>query len=92
MDELSAIRAQGCNFNVHMQFTTLHGEYLSDVDVIITSATGATIIALKSDGPFVFISLVLGRYRSSGSAEGSLENRWITVPPHGAANLDFYLG
>lgn len=92
LDESSAIRAQATRFNLHLRFTTPHGEYLSDVDVIITSETGATVLALKSDGPFVFVQLAPGRYRIGASTNRSLENRWITVPPRGAANVDFYLG
>jgi len=91
-DESAAIRAMAPDFNLRVRFTTDRGEYLSGVDVIIRSASGATMVALKSDGPFLFVRLAPGHYRISVGTERSIENRWITVPPRGAAEVDFYLG
>jgi len=91
-DESTAIRAMESKFNLHLLFAEKSGTYLSGVDVVIMSATGTTIIALKSDGPMLLMRLAPGRYLVSATAEQGKQTRWVTVPSRGTVDANFYWG
>jgi hypothetical protein len=91
-DESSAIRAMSPKYNLHMLFAMKSGMYLSDVDVVITSASGARIITMRSDGPMLFVRLLPGRYRISATTDDGVLDRWVTVPSRGGVDVNFYWG
>ncbi len=91
-DEQSALRAMSSKFNLHLLFAAKDGMYLSDVDVVVTSASGASVVSLKSDGPILYLRLAPGRYRISATVDQHALERWVTVPAHGGASVNFYWG
>lgn len=62
-DEQKALQAIRADYNVSLLFSVKGtGEYLSDVKVIITDASGHTVLETVSDGPMLFAKLKPGRY------------------------------
>lgn len=88
-DEVAAIRAQASQYNLRLTFANTHGEYLSDIAVHIVSASAATVVALKAEGPLLYMKVPPGRYRISAGTRRNFERRWVTVPPQGALDAVF---
>ena len=89
-DESSAIRAMSSKFNLRMLFAGKDGTYLSDVDVVVTGASGASVVAVRTSGPMLYARLAPGRYHISATSEQGKLERWATVPQHGGTNVDLY--
>jgi hypothetical protein len=91
-DEASAMRAMAPRFNLHLLFAQKDGVYLADVDVVIVSASGERVAAMTSDGPLLFLKLTPGRYLVTATSDMGKLTRWVTVPAHGGADINFYWG
>lgn len=89
-DETTAIRAMAPKFNLDLVFAQKNGTYLSDVDVVVMSSTGAQIVALKTNGPILLMRVAPGRYLVTATADQAKQTRWVTVPAHGRAHLSLH--
>lgn len=89
-DELSAIRAMSLKFNLRMLFAGKDGMYLSDVDVVISSASGMKVVEVRTTGPILYARLAPGRYRISATSDQGKQDRWALVSGHGGTNVNFY--
>ncbi|VVE28087.1 carboxypeptidase regulatory-like domain-containing protein [Pandoraea terrigena] len=88
-DEVQAFRAAAPQYNLRMTFASKAGNYLSDVDVTITAGAGRHVLAVRTEGPFLFVRIPAGAYRVSAHTPGISESRNIQVPTHGAIDLHF---
>lgn len=75
-DNLNAIAG---DFNLKVVMATKTGEYLSDVDVVITDDRGRPMVSAVSDGPWFFARLPSGRYTVSASSNGAMQRKSVTV-------------
>ncbi len=91
-DEASAMRATASKFNLHLSFAQKDGVYLADVDVVIVSASGERVAAMRSEGPLLFLKLPPGRYLVTATSDTGKLTRWVTVPARGGADINFYWG
>lgn len=89
-DEAGAFRAAAPGYNLRMTFASKTGSYLSDVDVAISSVTGQPVLAVRTEGPFLFVRLPAGRYQIVARIRHITEIRKIQVPARGGADLRFY--
>ncbi|MFM0084485.1 carboxypeptidase regulatory-like domain-containing protein [Paraburkholderia sediminicola] len=89
-DEVQAFRAAAPGYNLRMTFASKTGNYLSDVDVTITSGAGRSVLSVRTEGPFLFVRLPAGRYQIGAQTRHITETRKIQVPAHGGADLRFY--
>jgi hypothetical protein len=89
-DEVQAFRAVAPQYNLRMTFAAKTGSYLSDIDVTITSAAGQKVLSVRTEGPFLFVSLPAGRYQIRAQMRQITETRQIRVPVPGWAEMRFY--
>ena len=90
IDEVEALHAIAAHYNLRMLFAGRNGEYLSDIDVRIASQTGATLLAVRTEGPLLYVQLPPGRYRIAADSHHSFEARWVNVPLHGGIDANFH--
>lgn len=88
-DEVKEFRAAASKYNLRMTFASKAGNYLSDVDVMIADAGGRTVLAVRTEGPFLFVRLPSGLYRVSAQTPRMSEYRKVQVPARGGVNLNF---
>lgn len=88
-DEVQVFRAAAPQYNLRMTFTSTSGSYLSDVDVTITAGAGRHVLAVRTEGPFLFVRMPAGDYRVSVHTPARSESRNIHVPKRGAVDLHF---
>lgn len=89
-DEVRAFRAAAPGYNLRMTFASKTGNYLSDVDVTITSGAGRPVLSVRTEGPFLFVRLPAGRYQIGAKTRHITETRKMQVPARGGADLRFY--
>ncbi|MFM0237375.1 carboxypeptidase regulatory-like domain-containing protein [Paraburkholderia phytofirmans] len=89
-DEVQAFRAAASGYNLRMTFASKTGNYLSDIDVMITSGAGRPVLSVRTEGPFLFVRLPAGHYQIGAQTRHVTETRKIQVPAHGGADLRFY--
>ena len=90
--ERQALRAAAPNYNLHLLFAGQGtGEYLSDVKVTITDASGVVVLDAVSEGPYFLARLAPGRYRVTADlGNGNAQTRAVTVPERGALSTSFF--
>ena len=75
-DNLNAIAG---DFNLKLVMATKSGEYLSDVDVMITDDRGRPMVTAVADGPWFFARLPNGHYTVTASNHGATQRKSINV-------------
>jgi hypothetical protein len=88
-DEVQAFRRAASGYNLRITFAAKSGQYLSDVDVRIVSGE-RTVLAVRTDGPFLFVRLPQGSYRVTARDRQVSEARRVVVPRTGGADIRFY--
>lgn len=88
-DEVREFRAAAKKYNLRMTFASKAGNYLSDVDVTISDAGGRPVLAVRTEGPFLFVRLPAGRYRVSAQTPRVSDYRTVRVPARGGVDLNF---
>ncbi|MGN6319474.1 carboxypeptidase-like regulatory domain-containing protein [Trinickia sp.] len=90
-EQVAAMRQMASHYSLNVMVAGRGGEYLSDVDVTIASATGKNVFTARTDGPYLLVRLPAGRYRVTAQSGQASQTRQVTVPAHGTARLDFHL-
>ncbi|MGN6666587.1 MAG: carboxypeptidase regulatory-like domain-containing protein [Trinickia sp.] len=88
-DEVHAFRQVASQYNMRITLASKSGQYLSDVDVSITSGRDV-VLAVRTEGPFLFVRVPAGRYRIAARDRHLTETKEITVPSRGAVDVHFY--
>jgi hypothetical protein len=78
-DEAEAIRAVSRQYSLRITFVIKSGQYLSDVAVEIVGASGTPDLNIRTQGPFLFVSLPSGIYQVSAHAGRASETRVISI-------------
>lgn len=79
LDEAESIRAAAQQYNLRITFSSLAGAYFADVKVTLRDARGRTVIEVTSDGPFVFFSVLPGKYEVTAEHLGQTVTRVAQV-------------
>ena len=66
------------------------GSYLSDVRVRIHDSAGTTVLDTKLDGPWLLVTLGLGRYEVEASFAGQTQKKTTTIHPDDRHEMLFY--
>ncbi|WP_454872023.1 carboxypeptidase-like regulatory domain-containing protein [Paraburkholderia xenovorans] len=90
-DDAKAFRALAPRYSLRMTLTAPAGNYLSDVDVTIASASGHAILDTRTEGPFLFVMLPAGRYRIVAHAGRTAFAKTVDVPRRGGLDLHVVL-
>lgn len=78
-DEERAALERDAAYNVKLVAVAQTGQYLADVDVKIFDATGAPVVATRTDGPWLMAELPPGRYRLVATYRGASQMRDLSV-------------
>jgi hypothetical protein len=89
IDAINRLDTMADQFNVKLVFAFKSGEYLSDVNVTITDASGGTILDTTSEGPWLMTKLRQGRYQIAASFAGQVEKRTLAVGTAKLNTVDF---
>jgi hypothetical protein len=72
------------------QHTAANGnEYLANVPVTIADSQGKTLVTMKTQGPFMLVSIPEGRYVVTAKHDGTAQQRTIEVGNAGHAHEAF---
>lgn len=75
-------------YGVRIEFADGRAEYLSDVDVNVSNAKGATLFQTRCDSPWLLAKLPPGKYTVSGTVEGRVTHTTkFTAPRSGQARI-----
>jgi hypothetical protein len=80
-EEREILEASGKAYNVQLKFAEKGGAYISDVNLVITGAKGAEIIAITTEGPLFYIQLPPGSYTVSASFKGETKKVKSLIVP-----------
>ncbi|AWV04710.1 carboxypeptidase regulatory-like domain-containing protein [Burkholderia sp. JP2-270] len=87
-DEVTAFRDVAPRYNLRLTFASKTGQYLSDVDVTLSSGK-STVLDVHTSGPFLFARVPPGRYTVSAHDRAVHEVRHVVVPARGAVDVRF---
>lgn len=76
IDHLSSLAG---NFNLKLVFALNSGSYVSDVGVVISNASGTTLLNTTSDGPWFLTRLPVGNYQVVATFAGNAVRRQVAV-------------
>lgn len=83
-DERAALENEAQGANLTMEFSTRRGEYVSDVEVMLSpvqpSEAGPGFL-LTAEGPLCFMQVPAGRYRIEATYNGATRTTRVDVPP-----------
>jgi hypothetical protein len=80
-DERDALEERAKGYNVKLVFAEKHGAFVSGVSVTITTAKGAEVASVKTEGPWFYIQLPPGEYSVKARLRGEIkEIKSLTVP------------
>jgi len=82
LDEREMLRSVEKEYNLHLTFALTEGNYLSDVEVLITDTKGRTAVATISQGPWFFTKLPAGTYRIRATMHGQSLEQVVQVTQH----------
>jgi hypothetical protein len=83
------LRAQPSDHNVKMVFSLNTGNYVSDVQVKVTDASGRTIIDDTSNGPWLMAKLPPGNYTATATYNGKPVTQRFSVAKTGVKTANF---
>ncbi|PMV87269.1 MULTISPECIES: hypothetical protein [unclassified Pseudomonas] len=88
-DEAKAIQ-QTTGYNLHMTFSIgPEGKYVPDVELVIQSAQGQSVLTLSQAGPLVYVQLPAGKYTVVATRNGEEKRDTTDVGSAGVRNLVF---
>ncbi len=79
LDESTAMRAAMKDHALSLLFARADGEYMADVNVKITSTSGASALAVRAAGPVCLIDLPAGRYTVEAKSGGVSKTVAVTL-------------
>ena len=80
-EEQQALAARERDFNLKLVFSLSQGNYLADVDIVVSDAKGAAIVRRNGTGPWVLVQLPAGSYTVTASQRGTIVTRAVRIGP-----------
>lgn len=77
--EQQQLRAHEADYNLKLIFTLTEGNYLADVNVVVSDAKGGKLVEHQAGGPFFMAKLPAGRYTVAATYEGKTVKRNVQV-------------
>ena len=88
-DEAKAIQ-QTTGYNLHMTFTIgPEGKYVPDVELVIQSTQGQSVLTLSQAGPLVYVQLPAGKYTVVATRHGEAKRDTTDIGKDNVRNLVF---
>jgi len=89
-DEQAMLSALGRSDNLKLVFATREGHYLSDVAVVIKDSNGSQVLAVVTDGPWLYTDLPAGKYVISATNQGETRQQTVRVTAGKQTQQYFY--
>lgn len=87
-EENAALQSVSADYNLHLQFSERDsGEFLSDVQVLVTDKSGQAVLDTVSDGPKLFAKLQPGRYTIAATYGGKTLRNSVALTAQRGASL-----
>ena len=83
VDSQEQLDARAGEFNLKLVFTLTEGNYVADVNVVVSDAKGQKIIESLSEGPYFMARLPAGRYSVTATYDGKAQSRKLYVGAKG---------
>jgi hypothetical protein len=89
--EYVSMRQAQCRFPLALEFTrkAAHDTYIADVEVTVTDRTGRSVLAVRSDGPYLLAKLPDGEYIVRATYFGHTLERTVKVAAAASARTVF---
>ena len=78
-DSRERLKAFATAFNLKLLLARKSGEYLGDVEIVISDAKGAEILKATSEGPIFMANLPAGSYEVAATTEGLTQKQRVAV-------------
>lgn len=78
-DEQMMLKQAEADYPVKVVFANTNGAYMSDVNVTVKDASGATVLKLVTDGPVLLMDLKPGAYTLSADDGGQVKSQKLNV-------------
>jgi hypothetical protein len=79
IDSQERLNARAREFNLKLIFTLNEGNYIADVNVILTDSKGSKVVEHVADGPFFMARLPAGQYNVAATYGGKTVTRKVSV-------------
>lgn len=79
IEEVDVLRPQQARFNLKFLFTFVEGDYIADVAVKVTDASGKVVLEQTVDGPILLALLPAGNYVATLTYDGVAQTRKISL-------------
>lgn len=89
LDARAQLAGHARDHDLKLVFATKSGEYLADIPVQITNASGKTMVDQVSQGPWMLVELPPGHYIVQAALNGSSKTQHVTVSEHGLKTMLF---
>lgn len=83
--EINAVQDQ---YSLKLVFAYTNGEFLAQVDVVISDAAGKTLVSADADGPWLLVDLPAATYQVAATVNGETKTEQITVPANGLKTVN----
>ena len=90
--EYVSMRQAQCKFPLALEFARKaahHDTYIADVEVSVTDEAGRSVLAVRSDGPYLLAKLPDGEYTVRATYFGHTLERTVKVAAHASARTVF---
>lgn len=74
-------------FPVRIEFAGGEAQYLADLDIRITDASGAELVRARCNAPWFLADLAPGKYTVTGTFQGLTKTAKFTAPQSGQARV-----
>ena len=78
-EERDEIRLRERDFNLKLLFSERDGSYLGNIDLVIVTAKGETVLEVNALGPFLLARLPRGTYVVKASMNGQLQQKKLSI-------------
>lgn len=83
--EIEAVQDQ---YSLKLVFAYTNGDFLADVEVVITDAAGNRLLATDADGPWLLAKLPAGSYQVAATVDGETKTQQVSVPASGLKTVN----
>ena len=82
------IEAVQDRYSLKLVFAYTNGEFLAEVNVVITDIAGNTLVSTDADGPWLLAKLPAGRYQVAATVDGETKTEQVSVPASGLKTIN----
>lgn len=78
-DSRERLQAFAAAFNLKLLMAKKSGDYLADIQIVISDVTGKALLQATSEGPIFMANLPDGSYEISATCEGMTQKQRVSV-------------